>query len=415
MRFKEENKRPWTSGIGILEDQIAENHKTGDKESSRERRVAERTVLSVPVKYRLSKKNPFWKKAQGRNISANGICLVLNRKVNIGTEIELHLKLPGSKEVLSLTGRVVWSRPSLNAPLIECGVAFETKERQARRNRLKERMYEFFADKMCGVLMNGTDESICRPAETPEALKAAFRLAYEAFLARGYCKPNSSGMHYHHFALLPESRTFILTKKDELLGTIGLVPDSPCGVPMESSFPGEIAALRRSGKRIAEVTLLALKLEAFKQKAFVLTNLPKFTAAFQLFSEMFAYARGNGIDSLVITVNQKHEDLYRYLTFEPIGAVRNYPGVCPTALPMAINFDHSFEVTPDHRLIKKFFGSLENVTCPSPWKTEMVRELLMDTEPALWPQVPEKAQAYFKVSYPGLVSKDPREIMSSGV
>jgi Tfp pilus assembly protein PilZ len=45
----------------------------------------------------------------GKNLSAGGICVILGRRLQMGTQLALSLHLPNSYSPLHVSGRVVWS------------------------------------------------------------------------------------------------------------------------------------------------------------------------------------------------------------------------------------------------------------------------------------------------------------------
>ena len=113
-----------------------------------------------------------------------------------------------------------------------------------------------------------TKEKAVKPARSLEEIKEAYHLVYEEYLAKGHCKPNQSKLHFHPHCVFPESRTFVLRGEGGmLLGTATIVPDSPGGLPMESSFQTEIEQLRKPGRKLGEICLLALSDEAEDGKA----------------------------------------------------------------------------------------------------------------------------------------------------
>jgi hypothetical protein len=173
-----------------------------------------------------------------------------------------------------------------------------------------------------------------------EELQAAFRLAYREYLARRYCRPSSSQMHFGIYSLLPESQTFVLKQQEELVGTMSIIIDSPLGLPLEGQFPQEAAAFRKEGKKLAEVSLLALDSTYFSRARFSLLHFKKLRGLFCLSKAMMNYARAAKVSDLLIVVHPKHELLYSYMGFEVFGDVKTYPGACGNlALPMRLDLE----------------------------------------------------------------------------
>ncbi|MBI4394767.1 MAG: PilZ domain-containing protein [Candidatus Omnitrophica bacterium] len=369
-----------------------------------EKRRATRIEINKPVRYRLlDGKNNKWEEGMVVNISQKGLRLVLPMELPVGAEIELNLRLSEETKTLRLAGTVVWSEPSNDVSTqVHHGLNFQ----ESKPYPGKERLVHFLADQMCRLATCGKLLFSTRPAETFEELKAAYALVYKEYIPRGYCMENPSGMHYHVSAMFPDSRTFLLEKKEQLLGTITLVPDSSGGLCVESIFPEEISKLRGEGKRLAEVCLLALSGNEFAKGMFSLTHVKKLLASFQLFRIMFDYARTQAnITDLVIGVHPKHTELYRYLKFEQIGPVKSYQNACGNpAVLMRMDIKRIEKTVPTGQGVGSYFlrGGLadEILTKHYKWNSETVRHLLIEAQP-IWPKLSNETQAYLKTCYPG--------------
>jgi hypothetical protein len=242
-----------------------------------------------------------------------------------------------------------------------------------------------------------------RLAKSYEDLEEAYRLVYEEYRKRGYCKENLSRMHCNYFCALPDSRTLILENNGQVQGTLTLIPDSICGVPMENHFNSEIGALRSQGRRIAEVSLLALDSSLFGKKSFSLLDPKKFAYLFRLVRLVLNYSHATDITDLVISVHPKHKFLYSYIGFKEIGNVKAYRAACDNpALPMSLDLSAFFESRPRH------IGAGYLVLADPPpvelyrhcyrWTKESVSELLLQ-KLSLWTQMPNKARDYFQEHY----------------
>ncbi|MBI3615868.1 MAG: PilZ domain-containing protein [Candidatus Omnitrophica bacterium] len=396
--FKREH---WESGIAVLEESIFSSETAVTSDSLIEKRGTSRVSMSVPVDYRILEEDVPFKRGRTMNLSENGARLMIPAVVTIGSWIEIKIKVSDSAKPVRVRGVVVWVVPSFSTGLTSCGIAFEDLKRVSR----KEKLIAFIADKICQLALESTSKLVCRPAETLEELKSAYRLVYKEYLARGYCQPNPSQMQYNFFSVLPGTCTFILKGEDKLFGTISLIVDSPCGLPMESLFPKEIGRFRAQGRRLAEVGLLALDLSAIGKTFFSLTSFQKQACLFRLFKLMFDHARFvAGVTDLVIGMHPKHETLYRYLTFERIGAVRSYEGACgKPALPMRMDIPRTVASISQEEGKGSYF--IRHTTPKETLETyyrftpETVHELLMETRP-LWEKLPETARVHLKSCYP---------------
>ncbi len=107
-------------------------------------------------------------------------------------------------------------------------------------------------------LFSANDPVTVKQAETREELEAAYRLVHQSYMEAGYMAPHPSGLRVRAFEVLPQTATFIAVENGDVIGTISLIVDSPLGLPMEESYRAEVSALRRQGRKIAEVSSLAV-------------------------------------------------------------------------------------------------------------------------------------------------------------
>ncbi|MCM8774404.1 MAG: PilZ domain-containing protein [Candidatus Omnitrophica bacterium] len=71
-----------------------------------------------------------------RNISAGGICLILDKKREVNTTLSLKINLPDSSPSIIAKGRVVWSKSIIlnsNEVLYDLGIEFIDIEEDARQ------------------------------------------------------------------------------------------------------------------------------------------------------------------------------------------------------------------------------------------------------------------------------------------
>ena len=152
-----------------------------------------------------------------------------------------------------------------------------------------------------------------------EERKSAFRLVYASYLRAGLGEPNPYGLRVTPYHLLPTTEVLIAILRGETFFTMSLVMDGELGLPMEAVYGDEVAARRRQGRRIAEVSCLADRRKNFRGFFPIFLRLSRLTAQ---------YARRQGVDELLIAVHPKHGRFYRrLLNFEPIGQQRAYPSV----------------------------------------------------------------------------------------
>jgi hypothetical protein len=242
----------------------------------------------------------------------------------------------------------------------------------------------YIADKLCEIASKQEkhDASTVQIAQTLDELKAAYRVIYQEYVLRGFCPPDESQMHYNFYCFLPSSRTFILKKNEHVIGTLSLIMDSQQGLPVESAFANEIGALKTPACRIAEIGLFGLDQTLLRREDRHLANFRKLAVAFNLFKEMFAYAREASITDFVIAVHPKKESLYQSFTFRKIGSERPYRPACGNpAIAMHMNIQRWFEIIPQDQRMKSYFvreSSRDLFQNNFAWNDRVVNELLRE-------------------------------------
>jgi len=173
-----------------------------------------------------------------------------------------------------------------------------------------------------------------RLARTTEERLGAFQLIHNAYVRAGLGAPNVVGMRVTPYQVLPTSQIFVGVLQDEVVSTVSLIGDGELGLPMESMFSEEVAQLRGEGERMAEVSCLADRRQDGK----------RFLATFRALTKLMAqFARYEGIQSLMITVNPRHVRFYtKELGFLPIS---RHIAACPyvqdrPAVALRLEFAH---------------------------------------------------------------------------
>jgi hypothetical protein len=144
----------------------------------------------------------------------------------------------------------------------------------------------------------------------------AYELVYDVYQEQGYAKPSRSGrwvgIHHAH----PETITVTVERRDEMVGTLSIVPDSPLGLPADELYADRLAGMRQSGRRLSEIVSLAVS-ETGKNCQLVVLHLC-----------MFAYLVSREVQQatdMVITINPHHRRYYeRRMHFVPAGRERTY-------------------------------------------------------------------------------------------
>jgi hypothetical protein len=148
----------------------------------------------------------------------------------------------------------------------------------------------------------------------------AYHLVAANYRARGYEVASAKPLRFTPYHTLPDTVTFVAKHAGHVVATFSIVPDNTLlGMPMESVYGAEVAALRQRGHRMAETTSLAdtgLSVREFMQVFVALIKLA------------IQYHHTQGGNTYVITVNPRHKSFYaKVLGFQPLGPCRSYATV----------------------------------------------------------------------------------------
>lgn len=179
-------------------------------------------------------------------------------------------------------------------------------EKLARQVALFKRMGMFDPD----------DRSVrVRRAVTEADLRAAYELVHEVYLEKGYITEKPGRIRLRVFEAFPEMATFLCEKDGQIAAVMSIVPDSvDAGLPSDAAFGEELDAVRRQGRKLAEITNLAVKTEFRRSNAF-----PELTRA------VYAQAVASGMDDIFIAISQGHGSFFQgVLQFDPCGDQRSY-------------------------------------------------------------------------------------------
>lgn len=157
-------------------------------------------------------------------------------------------------------------------------------------------------------------------ANTLEEREAAFRLAYQIYLEKGYIKNNGNEWMIQPYDNNPETVILIvLDSQKQVAGSLTLVFSETTKLPAEKIYLEEIAALKRKSEKMVEISRLVIN-PSYRNSKEVM-NL--------LFNYLMIYSQYvKNYTSLVIQVNPRHVCYYKtLLKFDEIGAQKACPSV----------------------------------------------------------------------------------------
>lgn len=199
-------------------------------------------------------------------------------------------------------------------------------------------------------------------ARSMDDLMAAFHLLYNAYVRAGFVSENENQIRVTPYHSLSTTEVFVAKCHCDVISTMTMVGDGALGLPMESMYGDQIAALRRSGLNIAEMGSFA------DRRASPTRFLDVFG---KLATLVVQVARARNIDGLVAATHPKHARFYcRWLGFRVIGDLTDCPYAAGNpAVALLLDFDEVRVRNPDAH--DRLFGK--------PVAAEQLR-------PTVWPQ-----------------------------
>lgn len=176
-------------------------------------------------------------------------------------------------------------------------------------------------------------------AKTLEDVIEGWGVVYQAYHKAGLIDANPFELHTSREAVMPGTAVIAGCLGPLAVSTISAYVDGPGGLPLDSVYPEELAELRKTGRRFAEVGLFADRRDHLNRSAEGLFELMRFG---------FWHAVNQGCDDIVIGVHPDHVPFYRrFFRFEQLSDVRSYPTVKnnPVSL-LRLDVERKMKLTP---------------------------------------------------------------------
>jgi hypothetical protein len=155
-------------------------------------------------------------------------------------------------------------------------------------------------------------------AHQTEAFDGSFRLVHDQYVWRRYMAPHPTGRRLSLHHSLPSTKVFVAKAGSQVVGTLSLVQDSPVGLPMDEIYREELSGFRAQGRRVCEVSALAIDQEYRTSGVGILMRLVRLM--------MIYAAHVNQLDDMCIAVNPRHADFYlkAFRSSHSLGGVKEY-------------------------------------------------------------------------------------------
>lgn len=189
--------------------------------------------------------------------------------------------------------------------------------------------------------------------ESEEMIRKSGELVYFEYLQDGYFDPvkENEKIPVSKYKFIKSSKNFVAILEGELIGTVTVVEDGDEGLPMDDLYKKELDVQRKSKKRIAEISQLAIvrNLERFPE---INRRLFQSMVLISLLKCVYYQVKHSGVELLSIAINPKHYDFYKSLGFFEIGGLKYYQFVNGApAFAKAIHINKELEERAESNLI----------------------------------------------------------------
>lgn len=147
---------------------------------------------------------------------------------------------------------------------------------------------------------NLSSDYVFKQAESHEEVEAALNIVYESYTMLGYIDTRPERIHFNTYLCLPITTILIVKFKDEVIGTISIVPDSNFGLPSEKTW--DLSSIKTDNMKLAEISSLSIKRSHKTSNGHLLLYLCKFM--YQYSAEVLQ------LDGIVIAATEEVEPFY---------------------------------------------------------------------------------------------------------
>jgi hypothetical protein len=174
---------------------------------------------------------------------------------------------------------------------------------------------------------------------------------------------------------------------------------------MDKIYQAELNQLREKNIRFSEVGCLALDEEKLGKAPYVMSRYQRLLFVFHLYRAMYdGFRSRNDLDELVACFHPKHEFIYEFLAFHPLGGVKSYGAVqgSPAVARHLIKIDTQLKALADPRFQDLMFYWEKAPRAVSPWRfsPEEFKSLFVEKSDVVASATLDQLM-YLKQCYPG--------------
>jgi GNAT superfamily N-acetyltransferase len=171
-----------------------------------------------------------------------------------------------------------------------------------------------------------------RIAQTVEQYEQAFRLVRASYIAQGLEPLGADDLRVVDHHMLPETTVLVAYERGQAVGSMSLTCDSEAGLPLDRSYPEDLAALRRRGARLAEIGCFAVVDRCRGSGVAQLLSLAATRVAFEM----------GGASHIVVGVHPKATPFFRAVWgFEAFGPAMRHPSIDGAQQGLVVDLGHT--------------------------------------------------------------------------
>lgn len=162
-----------------------------------------------------------------------------------------------------------------------------------------------------------SSEPPCSCATSLQQVESAWRLVYDRYSQMGLIDKNPYGIHAVPTAVGQHACVIWGPEGPSVGYTMTLFRDNPMGLALDSVYPRQLDEMRKKGRRLLEVGMLADRRRCASRGI---------TALFSMMRWAVHFALNTGLTDIVIGVHPRHAQFYvRCYGFEEFAAPTSYP------------------------------------------------------------------------------------------
>lgn len=141
-----------------------------------------------------------------------------------------------------------------------------------------------------------------RPIENKKEMTEVYSIVHDAFVRRGYSKPQKNGQlrYNNHLDGILQTTVFVAIENKKVIGTVSFSIDGDKGLNVDSDFLKETNIIRQENRNLGSAWRMAT-LPEYRNNRKLLMGLIKTTVQYWI---------DNKIETVLFTFHRRHEEVY---------------------------------------------------------------------------------------------------------